>query len=156
MKRVFTLILGLLVLASPGYAVEDEVHIVPGSNVNLVARDAAIPVNILNPTDQDVTVVLHGKTTSFRLEVLETAEVTVPAGSSSIGELKVRAIANGPVEIKVWLTKDGATVGDDVAIEVNVAYDVELFLLVSFGVFVVALLILGIIRTAMKFARRSN
>ncbi|MCF8529123.1 MAG: DUF6049 family protein [Aquiluna sp.] len=156
MKRVVALILGLLVLAGPGNAAEDQVHVVPGSNVNLVARDAAIPVNILNPTDQDVSVILHGKTTSFRLEVLETTEVIVPAGSSSIGELKVRAIANGPVEIKVWLTIDGETVGDEVAIAVNVAYDVELFLLVSFGVLVVVLLVLGIIRTAMKFARRGK
>lgn len=156
MKRVLALVLGLLVLAGPGYATEDEVHVIPGSNVNLVARDAAIPVNILNPTDQDVTVVLHGETTSFRLEVLETTEVMVPAGSSSIGELKVRAIANGPVEIKVWLTIDGVEVGDEVAIAVNVAYDVELFLLVSFGVLVALLLILGIIRTAMKLARRNR
>lgn len=156
MKRLFATLAILFLFAGPAQGADDQIHIVPGSNINLVARDANIPINILNPTDQDLEVVLVGQSASLRLEVLDTVSVMVPAGSSEIAELSVRAIANGPVEVKVWLESDGKKIGEDQIISVNVNYDVELFLLVSFGALVVALLVLGVIRTAMKLARRNK
>jgi len=134
-----------------------DIEIVPGSNVNLVARDARIPVTVKNSTDEAVTVVVRGQANSFRLEVLESAEVLIPPQSSAIAELPVRAIANGPVEIAVWVEqKSGERLGEDVIIEVNVAYDVELFLLVALAVAMFALIIVGIVRTAIKLGRRSE
>lgn len=156
MRRFLAALVALIFLAVPANAAEDMVHIVPGSNINLVAKDARLPITINNPTDQDVTVVLKGQTTSFRLELIGDQEVTVPAGSSSVGELTVRAIANGQVDVRVWLELDGKQIGEDHLLEVNVNYDIELFLLVSFGFLVALLVILGVIRTAMKFARRNK
>ena len=156
MKRFITALMALFLIASPAHAAEDVVQIVSGSNINLVAKDARLPITIANPTDQDVTVVLKGQTTSFRLEIIGEQELTVPAGSTSVGELTVRAIANGPVEVRVWLEVDGQQIGEDSFLEVNVNYDVELFLLVSFAFLVALLVILGVIRTAMKFARRNK
>jgi hypothetical protein len=113
-------------------------------------------VTIKNDSDQDQTVVLHGTTTTFRLEVLGTTEVTVPAGSSQLAELPVRAIANGPVQLRVWIEQADQRVGDSVNIDINVNYDVELFLLVSFGFAMFALIVVGIFRTVLKFRRRPN
>ena len=153
MKRLVALLMALLVLPTPALA--QDVEIVPGSNINLVARDTRIPVTVKNNTDEPVTVLVKGQSTSFRLEVLEDAEVLIPAQSSAIAELPVRAIANGPVEIAVWVEeKSGERVGEEVLIEINVAYDVELFLLVLMGVAMFSLIIVGIIRTVIKLGRR--
>jgi hypothetical protein len=80
----------------------------------------------------------------------------VPAGSSQLAELPVRAIANGPVQLRVWLEQEGTQVGESQMLSINVNYDVELFLLVSFGFLMFALIIVGIIRTALKFSRRKR
>ena len=155
MKRLLALVIALLLLPLPSFGA--EIDIVPGSNVNLVARDARIPVTVKNNTDDAVSVVVYGKANSFRIEVLESAEVLIPPQSSAIAELPVRAIANGPVEIAVWVEqKSGERLGEDVIIEVNVAYDVELFLLVALAVAMFALIIVGVVRTVIKLGRRSE
>jgi hypothetical protein len=154
-KRLLALVIALLLLPLPSFGA--EIDIVPGSNVNLVARDARIPVTVKNNTDDAVSVVVRGKANSFRIEVLESAEVLIPPQSSAIAELPVRAIANGPVEIAVWVEqKSGERLGEDVIIEVNVAYDVELFLLVALAVAMFALIIVGVVRTVIKLGRRSE
>lgn len=153
MKRFLALLLALVMLPMPVSAA--DVEIVPGSNINLVARDSRIPVTVKNNTDETVTVVVKGVATSFRLEVLDSAEVLIPPQSSALAELPVTAIANGPVQIAVWVEqKSGERLGEDVIVDINVAYDVELFLLVSLAVAMFALIIIGVIRTAIKLGRR--
>lgn len=154
MKRLAALLLGLLLI--PGVSQAAEPSIVPGSNINVVARDARIPVTVTNPTDQDLEVVVSAVSNSFRLEVLESATLIVPAGSSEVAELPIKAIANGPVEIAVSLTMNGEVVGDPVLVQVNVNYDIELFLLVTFGMALFALIVVGVLRTASKLRRRSG
>ena len=151
MKRIFAVLLALALLPLPASA---DVEIVPGSDINLVARDANIPITVRNTSDEAVQIQLVGESTSFRLEVLEATNVTIPPQSSQIAELPVRAIANGPVEIRVWLEVAGERVSADNIIAVNVNYDVELFLLVSFAVAMFALMIVGIIRTTMRLRNR--
>lgn len=153
MRRILALLVALVMLPLP--AVAADVEIVPGSNINLVARDTRIPVTVKNNTDETVTVVVKGQATSFRLEVLDSAEVLIPPQSSAIAELPVTAIANGPVQIAVWVEeKSGERLGEDVIVDINVAYDVELFLLVTLAVAMFALIIIGVIRTAIKLGRR--
>ena len=153
MKRVLALLVALMMLP---LAASADIEIVPGSDINLVARDANIPITVRNTTDESIEVQVVGESTSFRLEILESTLVTIPAQSSQIAELPVRAIANGPVEIRVWLEVDGERVSDDTVIGVNVNYDVELFLLVSFAVAMFALMIVGIIRTTLRLRRRQS
>lgn len=153
MKRVLALLLALILLPLPASA---DPEIVPGSNINLVARDARIPVTIQNPDSEPVEVVVYAESTSFRLEVLDSATVLVPAASTAIAELPVKAIANGPVQIRVWIEVDGEAVGVSQTIDISVNYDVELFLLVSLGVLMFALVIIGIFRTTMKLRRRPS
>ena len=152
MKRVWLLVLALLVI--PNAAMAAEPSIVPGSNVNVVARDARIPVTVTNPTDQDVEVTVQAESNSFRLEILEDATLIVPARSSAVAQLPIKAIANGPLEISVWLSMEGNQIGDSVVVEVIVNYDIELFLLVSFGVAMFALIVIGVIRTTSKLRRQ--
>ncbi|HEY7853572.1 MAG TPA: DUF6049 family protein [Aquiluna sp.] len=153
MRRFLALLLALVMLPMPASAA--DVEIIPGSNINLVARDTRIPVTVKNNTDEAVTVVVKGVATSFRLEVLDSAEVLIPPQSSALAELPVTAIANGPVQIAVWVEeKSGERLGEDVIVDINVAYDVELFLLVSLAVAMFALIIVGVIRTAIKLGRR--
>jgi len=151
-RRAWLLVLALLLI--PNAAIAAEPSIVPGSNINVVARDARIPVTVTNPTDQDIEVTVMAASNSFRLEIIEDATLIVPARSSAVAELPIRAIANGPLEITVWLSVEGNQIGDTVIVEVIVNYDIELFLLVSFGVAMFALIVIGVIRTTSKLRRQ--
>ncbi len=152
MRRAWLLVLALLLI--PNAAIAAEPSIVPGSNINVVARDVRIPVTVTNPTDQDMEVTVMAASNSFRLEIIESATLIVPARSSAVAELPIRAIANGPLEISVWLSIEGNQIGDTVIVEVIVNYDIELFLLVSFGVAMFALIVIGVIRTTSKLRRQ--
>lgn len=152
MRRVWLLVLALLLI--PNAAIAAEPSIVPGSNINVVARDARIPVTVTNPTDQDIEVTVMAASNSFRLEIIENATLIVPARSSAVAELPIKAIANGPLEISVWLSVEGNQIGDTVIVEVIVNYDIELFLLVSFGVAMFALIVIGVIRTTSKLRKQ--
>ena len=152
MRRAWLLVLALLLI--PNAAIAAEPSIVPGSNINVVARDARIPVTVTNPTDQDIEVTVMAASNSFRLEIIENATLIVPARSSAVAELPIKAIANGPLEISVWLSVEGNQIGDTVVVEVIVNYDIELFLLVSFGVAMFALIVIGVIRTTSKLRRQ--
>jgi hypothetical protein len=151
-RRAWLLVLALLLI--PNAAIAAEPSIVPGSNINVVARDARIPVTVTNPTDQDMEVTVMAASNSFRLEIIESATLIVPARSSAVAELPIKAIANGPLEISVWLSIEGNQIGDTVIVEVIVNYDIELFLLVSFGVAMFALIVIGVIRTTSKLRRQ--
>ena len=60
------------------------------------------------------------------------------------------------MEIRVWLEVANEKVSEDTIIAVNVNYDVELFLLVSFAVAMFALMIVGIFRTTLRLRRRQS
>ena len=156
MKRLLTLFLVALASLSGPAAFASDVYIVPGSEVNLVARDGRIPVTIKNDGSESATIIVHGKSSSFRLEVLKETELTIPAGSSQVAEVGVRAVANGPVELEVWIEENGVEVGKREIIQVNVNYDVELFLLVSFAFAMFGLILIGSYRTVRKLRRRRN
>ena len=150
--RKLALALVFLLIPLPASA---DPEVVPGSQINLVARDARIPITVSNPALTPIEVLVRAESTSFRLEVLESVTVTIPAQSTEIAEVPVKAIANGPVQLRVWLEVNGETVSKEQLITINVNYDVELFLLVSFGVVMFALVIVGVARTALKLRRRS-
>jgi len=150
-RRLLALLLALLLLPLPASA---DPEIVPGSNVNLVARDGRIPITISNPDLEPIEVTVFAESTSFRLEVLESATVLVPASSTAIADIPVKAIANGPVQIRVWIEVDGTKIGEETIVDINVNYDIELFLLVSLGMLMFMLIMVGIFRTTLKLRRR--
>ena len=151
MRKLLALLLAILLLPLPASA---DPEIVPGSNINLVARDGRIPVTISNPDPEPIRVTVFGESTSFRLEVLDSATVFVPASSTAIAELPVKALANGPVQIRVWVELDGQEIGEPTTVDISVNYDIELFILVSIGMVMFALILVGIFRTTLKLRRR--
>jgi hypothetical protein len=156
LKRTLTLLLVAIAMVFGPVAQASDVYIVPGSEVNLVARDGRIPITIQNDGSESATVIVHGESSSFRLEVLKEKEITIPAGSSQLAEIDVRAVANGPVELEIWLEQNGVEVGKRELVQVNVNYDVELFLLVSFAFAMFGLILIGSYRTVRKLRRRRN
>ncbi|MEY4994897.1 MAG: hypothetical protein RLZ65_746, partial [Actinomycetota bacterium] len=98
-------------------------------------------------------VTVYGAATSFRLEVLDSQTIIIPGNTSAVAELPVRAIANGPVSIRLWLEIKGKQIGEESVIDVSVNYDVELFLLVSLAVAMFSLIVIGVVRTVVKLAR---
>lgn len=153
MKRWLIALLAFCLIPISATAVESEIKIVPGSTINLVAREANIPISIENGTSESAVVTLKAVATSFRLEVTEFVKTEIPANTSVVVELPVQALANGPTQLKAWIVKDGKKLNDFVYIDVNVNYDIELFLIVSMGAVLVVLVTLGGIRTARKLRR---
>lgn len=156
MKRSLTLVLLAIAMLFGPMAQAADVYIVPGSEVNLVARDGRIPITIQNDGSESATVIVHAEPSSFRLEVLAAEEITIPAGSSQLAEIGVRAVANGPVELEIWLEQNGVEIGQRELVQVNVNYDVELFLLVSFAFAMFGLIVIGSYRTVRKLRRSRN
>jgi hypothetical protein len=107
----------------------------------------------MNPSSIPLEVTVYGAATSFRLEVLDSQTITIPGNTSAVAELPVRAIANGPVSIRVWLEIKGKKIGEESLIDVSVNYDIELFILVSLAVAMFLLIVIGVVRTVVKLAR---
>ena len=152
MKRLLAAFMVLFSISGPACA-SDAVRSVPGSTISLVARDARIPGTAMNPSSVPMEVTVYGAATSFRLEVLDSQTIVVPGNTSAVAELPVRAIANGPVSIRLWLEVKGKQIGEESVIDVSVNYDVELFLLVSLAVAMFSLIVIGVVRTVVKLAR---
>jgi hypothetical protein len=145
--------------AGPATALDTKdgegVYIVPGSDINLLARTSNVPVQIKNAFDSDVRVFLYSKPTNPRIVVARVVEVEIPGGTSVTAKVPVEAVANGVVVLRVWLTTfSGVKIGKESLLQINVNADVELALLLSFGGGVLVLLSFGVARTVSKSRRK--
>jgi len=145
--------------AGPARALDTKdgegVYIVPGSDINLVARTSNVPVQIKNAFNSDVRVFLHAKPTNPRVVVARVVEVEIPGGTSVTAKVPVEAVGNGIVVLRVWLTTfSGVKIGKESLLQINVNADVELALLIGFGGGVLALLGFGVARTVSKSRKR--
>lgn len=140
--------------ASPAQAdLSDEIRIISSSDINLLARESRLPITIQNNWNYPITLTVHGFSNSFRLEVLNRVKIQIPPGESAVAELPVRAVANGPVDLRVWLSVNGSRLGNDTELRVNVNPDVELYLIVSFLVLLSGLGVAGAVRTRIKIRK---
>ena len=151
--------LASLFFAGPASALDTKdgegVYIVPGSDINLVARTSNVPVLIKNAFNSDVRVFLHAKPTNPRVVVARVVEVLIPGGTSVTAKIPVEAVANGVVVLRVWLSSfSGVKIGKESLLQINVNADVEAALLISFGGGVLALLGFGVARTVSKSRKR--
>lgn len=140
--------------ATPAQAdLSDDIRIISSSDINLLARESRLPITIQNNWNYPITLTVHGFSNSFRLEVLNRVKVQIPAGESAVAELPVRAIANGTVDLRVWISVNGNRLGNDTELRVNVNPDVELYLIIGFLVLLSGLGVAGAVRTRLKLRR---
>ena len=156
-KKWLAIVLALLTALSTPIAasadLSDDIRIISSSDINLLARESRLPITIQNNWNYPITLTVHGFSNSFRLEVLNRVEVQIPAGESVVAELPVRAIANGPVDLRVWLSVNGNRLGNDTELRVNVNPDVELYLIIGFLILLSGLGVAGAVRTRLKLRR---
>lgn len=127
------------------------VFVVPGSKINLVSRESNIPVRVKNEFDAEVRVFVYVSPNNPRVLTPNAVEITVPPLTTINAKVPVKAIANGDVELDVWLTTfSGIKLGKTVQLNMTVNADVESTLLIGFSALIGLLLVLGVIRTLRK------
>jgi hypothetical protein len=134
-----------------------SVHIVPGSIINLVSTESKVPVRIQNDFDSEVRVQVHMLPSNPRVLVPNAVEVVVPASSGINAQVPVKAIGNGKVFLIVWLTTfSGLRITENAHLQMNVNAGIETAMLVVFGVAVLALGTVGVLRTRSKLRRKAR
>lgn len=134
-----------------------RVHIIAGSNINLLASDAKIPVRIKNDFDTDLRIHVHASASNGRLTIPAPVEITIPANTAVNAQIPVKAIGSGEVDLTVWLeTFSGLSIGSQVEVRVNVNADAENAILIGFAGVIVALGTLGFVRTLRKRRKRAS
>lgn len=149
LKKV-SLVLIALLLFTPASAMATEnydVQIIKGSSINLVAQASRVPVLIQNNYDTEVRVLVHVSTSNLRVRLPEATSVTIAPNSTVNAVIPVQAVANGDVELSVWLTSfSGVRLGNDTVITMHVIGNAEAIGLGSMGALVLLLLVVGSIR----------
>ena len=160
MKFVSKLLIALLVLVTAGTASASasdgyDVKIIKGSHINLVSKASRVPVLIQNNYDTEVRVLIHMSTSNLRVRLPETTSVVIPANSTVNATVPVQAVANGNVDLYVWLSSfSGERLGDTKTISMTVIGDAEMIALGSMGVLVILLLVAGTVRMIRR--RKQN
>lgn len=132
-----------------------SVHIIAGSDINLLASDARIPVRVKNDFNTDLRVHVHAVASNGRLTIPAPVEITVPANTAVNAQIPVKAIGSGEVNLSVWLeTFSGLRIGDEVQVQVNVNADAENAILIGFTAIICVLGTLGLVRTLRKRRER--
>lgn len=131
----------------PGYMV----RIVPGSTLRLVSGESQIPVQIENRYDEPVRVQIHMAPSNLRVQIPRVVEIEVPAQTTTVAKVPVRAVADGDVELMAWITNfSGQRLGPNVTLTMTVAAEIEGVLIIAFGAIVVGLLAVGSVRMVRK------
>lgn len=128
-----------------------DVKIIKGSHINLVSQQSRVPVLIQNNYDTEVRVLIHVSTSNLRVRLPETTTVVVPPNSTVNATVPVQAVANGNVDLYVWLSSfTGERLGDTKTISMTVIGDAEMIALGSMGLLVILLLTAGIVRMSRR------
>lgn len=134
-----------------------SVHIVPGSVINLVSGESKVPVRIQNDFDSEIRVQVHMLPSNPRVLVPNAVEVVVPAQSGINAQVPVKAIGNGKVFLIVWLTTfSGIRITENSHLQMNVNAGIETAMLIVFGVSVLGLGTVGVLRTRRKLRRKAQ
>ena len=129
-----------------------SVSIVSGSEINLVSREATLPVVVTNTYDGRARVLVHMVSGSPKLQVgNKVVQLSIPAGETMNAQFPISAIGSGEVTMITWLTSlSGVEIGPRVSIKLRVYPDIENVAIVLFLGLVAALTVVGVIRTMRK------
>lgn len=161
-RKIWGLVLSVVIILIPQLAIASvpndipSVHIIAGSDINLLASDARIPVRVKNDFNTDLRVHVHAVASNGRLSIPAPVEITIPANTAVNAQIPVKAIGSGEVNLTVWLeTFSGLRVGDEVQVLVNVNADAENAILIGFTAIICVLGTLGLVRTLRKRRERA-
>ena len=161
-RKIWGLVLSVVIILIPQLAIASvpndipSVHIIAGSDINLLASDARIPVRVKNDFNSDLRVHVHAVASNGRLSIPAPVEITIPANTAVNAQIPVKAIGSGEVNLTVWLeTFSGLRVGDEVQVLVNVNADAENAILIGFTAIICVLGTLGLVRTLRKRRERA-
>jgi hypothetical protein len=162
MKKILSILLTMGIVLIPQLATASvpndipSVHIIAGSDINLLASDAKIPVRVKNDFNTDLRIHVHAVASNGRLSIPAPVEIMVPANTAVNAQIPVKAIGSGQVNLSVWLeTFSGLRVGDQVEVTVNVNADAENVMLIGFTALICILGTLGLVRTLRKRRERA-
>lgn len=156
LKKLAVAIVALLVLAPTSASADDnyDVKIIKGSSINLVSQASRVPILIQNNYDTEVRVLVHVSPSNLRVRLPETTSVTIAPNSTVNAVVPVQAVANGDVELSVWLTTfSGNRIGPDQVITMHVIGNAEAIALGTMGGLVLILLVIG---SARMIRRRKS
>ncbi|WP_440709224.1 DUF6049 family protein [Herbiconiux sp. YIM B11900] len=130
-----------------------SVQVVDGSNINMVANQANLPVTLSNELPYPVTVILHVTPSNGRLVVEKgDVEVTIEASSRKGAQIPlVAGVANGPVTLSFQLlSPTGVLLSTPSPVLVNVSADWETLGTVIFAALVVLVFGFGIVTNILR------
>jgi len=148
-KRIVAALLAILLVAAPTFAtsanaagltvktaasaIDWRISIVRGSDINLVATQSRVPIQIRNDYDTDIRVLIWSQPSNLRVTMPKAISFTAPANTTSNATIPVEAIANGEVRLNVWLTSfSGVRLGHPEVLNMSVQRDIEGSILIGF------------------------
>jgi hypothetical protein len=137
----------------PGF----DIRILPGSVIHLVSQTSKLPISIENNYPVEVRVQVHVAASNLDALIPAVVEVTVPANTTYVAQVPVKAIADGEVMLHSWLTTfSGLPLGGQVDQKLVINAELENSALGGFAVLVIGLGIVGVVRTRAKRRRKGN
>lgn len=139
-----------------GTAMTERITVVPSSTINVISSSADLPLRIQSSLDQDVTVHIHLKPGSTRLQASKDVTVTVPAHGQASATVPIKAVGSGDVDVHITvLAADGTPVGTAITLHTRVRADWESLGTTAVAAVLVVMLLAGIVRTVRR-GRRSG
>lgn len=139
-----------------GTAMTERITVVPSSTINVISSSADLPLRIQSSLDQDVTVRIHLKPGSTRLQASKDVTVTVPAHGQASATVPIKAVGSGDVDVHITvLAADGTPVGTAITLHTRVRADWESLGTTAVAAVLVVMLLAGIVRTVRR-GRRSG
>jgi hypothetical protein len=134
----------------------DSVGILPPSPINLFSAGAPIPIWVRNDLPYPVNVVLYATPDDLRLDVAQATEATAGPQSNTRVQVPVQArVGNGEVSVQLQLrSRTLEPIGAPQVVDVNVRADWEGIGIVVMSILVGGFLVLGVIRTVLRFRAR--
>ncbi|MGO2110507.1 MAG: DUF6049 family protein [Pseudoclavibacter sp.] len=135
-------------------ATEASVTITESSDIQLVGREAQLPIFVRNDTDRAVTVQVVLEPTTGRLEAGDPVTLRIEPGSMARAQVPIQAISNGNAEIDVRiLTPDGVALLSTQLIQVNVQAEWETAVVIVGAVGLMTMFVWGVVRTVRRRRR---
>ncbi|MDU7428850.1 MAG: DUF6049 family protein [Actinomyces urogenitalis] len=139
-----------------GTAMTERITVVPSSTINVISSSADLPLRIQSSLDQDVTVRIHLKPGSTRLQASKDVTVTVPAHGQASATVPIKAVGSGDVDVHITvLAADSTPVGTAITLHTRVRADWESLGTTAVAAVLVVMLLAGIVRTVRR-GRRSG